>query len=324
MAQLSDISDIDSASLELLEAAGIRDAEQLARQKPDFLVTELKKANEVLSIVERAPGKPAVEKWISLAVALVGLPDDEEPAVAAPVDYEGSEEVAEMLASAPFAIPLPGKMMMEKQLRVGDIPAGLLLNRYSGNLDVRIGELERLKADVPARRNIGISERFDTQEQQRYFDDTHIKPILPEPGPKRKRTAKSKDPDKEDRVRLIRAPRERTNKGKKPESRRFVRGVLHTHPWSLRVGAVCTLLLLANLPLAIISAFLLLLLGEYPESFGWVPKWVLVFPITLPIFAIAYLIWGFSAKCRICAQKLFVHKRALKHIKTHRIRGWVS
>jgi len=321
MAQLSEITGIGTSSLELLEAAGIRDAEHLARQEPDFLVAELKKANDTLSIAKRPPEKAAVEKWISSAVDLAGPPEDGEPEQLAPVNYEASEEVAEMLASAPFAIPLPGKMMMENQLGVGDIPAGLLLNRYSGNLDVRIGEPEKPKTDVPPRRDSNISERTTARELTHHLDSSQIKAILPEPGTKRKRAAKSKDAGDEDRVALIRAPREKTNRGKSPKSRRFIRGVLHTHPWSLRVGAVFTLLLLCNLPLAIVSAFLLLLSRESPESFDWVPQWLLVFPIALPIIGIAYLIWGYSGKCRICTQKLFVRKGALKHIKAHRLRG---
>ncbi len=120
---------------------------------------------------------------------------------------------------------------------------------------------------------------------------------------------------------LIRAPREKTNRGKDPNSRSYVRGVLHTHPWSLRVGAVFSLLLLINLPLAIISAFLLLVSREYPDTFSGVPEWILAFPIALPIIGLGYLFWGFSGKCRICTQKLFVHKAALKHVKSHRLPG---
>ncbi len=41
----------------------------------------------------------------------------------------------------------------------------------------------------------------------------------------------------------------------------------------------------------------------------------------LPIVGLGYLIWGFSGKCRICTQKLFVNKGALKHIKAHRLPG---
>ncbi len=140
-AALHEISGIGKSSLLLLDAAGIRDTAHLARQDAKKLTGELRKANEVLKIGKRPPSQPTVSKWIAAAGALVGVPESEtaEPAVIGnPVNYEGSEEVAAMLAEAPFAIPLPGRVMMEKQLRVSDVPAGILLNRYSGDLDVRV------------------------------------------------------------------------------------------------------------------------------------------------------------------------------------------
>ena len=70
-----------------------------------------------------------------------------------------------------------------------------------------------------------------------------------------------------------------------------------------------------------VSALLLMLSRELPESFGWVPEWLLAFPIALPLVGLGYLIWGVSGKCRICTQKLFVHKGALKHVKAHRLPG---
>lgn len=323
MAELNEIPGIGEASRELLEATGINDADQLTQQDPDILVAELRKANEVLSLVKRAPGKATVEKWISSASDLTGLQSrkKEAPAKAQPVNYEGSAEVVELLAAAPFAIPLAGKHMMEKQLRVGDIPAGLLLNRYSGDLDIRIGDPEGSRIDVPVRRGQGNAAQISTQARQRHFDSSAVKAVVPEPGERKKKIPRPKEKPVEDRVALIRAPREETNRGKDPNSRRYVRGVLHTHPWGLRLGAFFSLLLLLNLPLGIVSAFLLLLSRENPDSFAWVPKWILAFPIALPVVGIAYMIWGFSGKCRICTQKVFVHKTALKHVKAHHFPG---
>jgi hypothetical protein len=131
----------------------------------------------------------------------------------------------------------------------------------------------------------------------------------------------SKSGHEEDRIALIRAPRAETNLGKDPDSRQFIRGVLHTHPWHLRFGAVFSLLLLANLPLAVASAFLLLASEEKPEIFAWVPQWSIAFPIALPITGLGYLLWGLTGKCRICNQKLFTRKGALKHVKAHRLPG---
>lgn len=324
MPALNKIPGIGEASLQLLEAAGISGAKELAAQDTVHLVAELKRANDLLLLANRAPGSATVAKWISLAKELVGEEPAEPrpespPEIAPPVNYEANPKVAEMLSRAPYAIPLPGKIMMEKGLRVSDVPAGLLLNRYSGDLDVRVVDPSAPKVSVPSRR-VGNVELNSRPDSNRHFDASTAKAMTPSSNGG-KRVAASKIGHEEDRVALIRAPREATNRGKNPESRRYVRGVLHTHPWSLRLGAVFTLLLGLNLPLAIVSGFLLLASREYPDTFDWVGEWILAFPIALPITGLGYLFWGMTGKCRICTQKLFVHKGALKHIKAHRFPG---
>ncbi|MDP4623773.1 MAG: DUF4332 domain-containing protein [Akkermansiaceae bacterium] len=331
MAALKDIPGIGKAALELLDASGIRDSAHLARQEPDKLFAELTRANEVLSLVKRVPGKSAVEKWIAGAAELEGVEiaeeqpqekiEQEEPSapLAPPVNYEQSPQVAEMLEQAPLAIPLPGKVMMERKLRVSDVPAALLLNRYSGDLDVRVGNPEVGKNGVPSRKQSVYTATIEAPGQDP-FDSSTVKPL--EPAKKGKRMAsRPKEGHELDRVALIRSPLEKTNRGKNPESRRYIRGVLHTHPVGLRIGAISAILLLFVLPLAVVSAFLLLASREMPDSLPWVPQWILAFPIALPLVGLFYFIWGFHGKCRICNQKLFVHKGALKHIKAHHSPG---
>lgn len=332
MTALSEIPGIGATSLELLEIAGVHDIEALASSDPDALTTELKKANEVLAIAKRNPSSKQVTKWIGQAREFTGyvMPAEvveESKPTALPVNYEGSEEVAGLLEGAPFAIPLPGRIMMENQIGVSDIPAGLLLNRYSGDLDVRVDSTAPVKSDVtrndvPIRRDNGSLERHETEVQRLHFDASQVKSTSSRLNTvSRVPSARKMDGHELDRVSLIRAPLEKTNAGKNPNSRRYVRGVLHTHPYSLRAGAILTLLLLVILPLAIASAFLLLASDQNPEHFGWVPKWILAFPIALPLAGLCYMIWGFNGKCRICTQKLFVPKGSNKHEKSHRFPG---
>lgn len=334
MTHLNQIPGITDGSQQLLEAVGVDSVEQLAAQDAEHLVAELKRANARLSMDLSAPGKPTLLQWISDAKDLTGetaaseasTPKGAAPelirlAETSPVNYEANAEVAEMLSRAPCAIPLPGQIMMEKGLRVSDVPAGLLLNRYSGDLDVRIGDPASPKTDVPSRRRNGHVESVTKQQAtNRNFEATSAKPLVSS-AKGGKRTPSSKSGHEENRVALIRAPREQTNRGKDPESRRYVRGVLHTHPWGLRFGAFFTLLLIIHFPLAILSGCLLLASREYPKNFGWVNEWILAFPIALPLTGLGYFIWGMNGKCRICTQKLFIHRSALKHIKAHRFPG---
>jgi hypothetical protein len=319
MPELNKIYGISEASLQLLEASGIDTVAELAALDADHLAAELHLANETLSLVKRLPGKADVSHWITQAMAIMGAEPtaDTPPEIEPAVNFEANPEVAVMLARAPCAIPLPGVIMMGKGIRVSDVPAGILLNRYSGDLDVRVGNPAPPKQELPTRSKSGDLESFPKSLPPQV--STSISAQLAKE--KDNRVPGSKSGHEEDRIALIRAPRAETNLGKDPESRQYIRGVLHTHPWHLRFGAVFSLLLLANLPLAVASAFLLLASEEKSKIFAWVPQWWLAFPIALPITGLGYLLCGLTGKCRICNQKLFARKGALKHVKAHRIPG---
>ena len=319
MTNLRSIPGIGKASFELLEAAGFPDAESLAKAGVDELAQELERANRILQISKRAPARGNVVKWIASARDLIGVVENPAVAVTMPVNHEISPQVVSLLATAPFAIPLPAKFLMEQQLAVGDIPAAILLNRYSGDLEVKIDD--RVPGLKPARpvvssNNVKIAETSGTRM---VIDNSRIKSTETLAGAAARSSVPTVNHD--DRVALIRGPRVETNKGRDPQSRLYIRGVLHSHPFSLSAGAVLTLLLGAMLPLGIISAGLLLLSSEVPVHFGWVPKWLLVFPASLPVLGLAWLIWGMHGSCRICGQKLFVPRMCLKNSKAHHLFG---
>ncbi|MES2920366.1 MAG: DUF4332 domain-containing protein [Verrucomicrobiota bacterium] len=319
MTNLRSIPGIGKASLELLEAAGFPDAESLAKAGVDELARELERANRILQIAKRAPARGNVQKWIDSARDLTGAVENATQAVTMPINHEISPQVIAMLANAPFAIPLPAKFLMEQQLAVGDIPAAILLNRYSGDLEVKIDD--RVPGPKPGRpvvasSNVKIAETSGTRVE---IDASRFKSIDTLAGPVARTSAATVNND--DRVALIRGPRVETNKGRDPQSRRYIRGVLHSHPVALTSGALLTLLLGFILPVGIISAGLLLLSREVPAQFGWVPKWFLVFPASLPAVGLAWLVWGMHGSCRICGQKLFVPRMCLKNTKAHHIRG---
>ncbi len=319
MTNLRSIPGIGKATLELLEAAGFPDAESLARAGVDELAQELERANRILQISKRAPSRGNVVKWIASARDIIGFVENATVAVTMPVNHEISPQVITMLATAPFAIPLPAKFLMEQKLAVGDIPAAILLNRYSGDLEVKIDDrvpgLKPGRPVVPSN-NVKIAETSGTRM---VIDNSRIKSTETLAGAAVRPSTPTVNSD--DRVALIRGPRVETNKGRDPRSRRYVRGVLHSHPVSLSVGAVLTLILGAMLPIGIVSAGLLLLSSEVPAHFGWVPKWLLAFPASLPLFGFAWLIWGMHGSCRICGQKLFVPRMCLKNSKAHHLFG---
>jgi hypothetical protein len=322
MTNIDRIPGIGKAGLELLEAAGFYNLEALAKAGVDELATELERANRILKISKRTPERKNVEKWIHTARDLTGLVVMEQLDVVMPVNYEQVPHVAAMLANAPFAIPLPARVLVKQDVPVGEIPPAILLNRYSGDLEVKIEERPIAPAPKPTRPasqsgNVRLS---DPAASRIEIDTSRIKSTdtLAGTAPKQ---AVAKAPVQDDRVALIRGPRPETNLGKNPSSRRFIRGVLHSHPVAMTAGAIITLMLIVVLPLAILSAALLLLSDQWPATFNWVPIWLLAFPLSLPILGIAYAIWGQSGSCRICGQKQFVPKVCLKNAKAHHIRG---
>ena len=331
MSNLASIPGIGKTSLELLEAAGFHDAEALARAGGDELTRELTRANSILKISKRTPARAAVQKWIDAARDQVGVKEDgggnEAPATM-PVDYEQTPEVVSMLAVAPLAIPLPARILVENQLAVSDIPPAILLNRYSGDLEIRTESLapQAAQARPPQVRHqqapatshyVQIADAVPPRTE---FDTSKLRSIDDMASPMLKAPSVKVSPGN-DRVALLRAPRTSTNKGRNPNSRWYIRGVLHSHPVSVYLGAAVTLLLMVMVPAAVVSAALLLLSAEQPEKFAWVPSWLLVFPVVLPLIGIAYLLWGITSSCRICGQKLFTHRAHLKNSKAHHIRG---
>lgn len=322
MAELLDIPGIGKTTLELLEAAGFHNAEALAKAGVEDLARELERANSILKISKRPPTHKVIEKWVASARELTGVEETSEPEPSLmPVNYEETPQVVSMLANAPFAIPLPARILMENQLGVSDIPAGILLNRYSGDLDVKIDA--RIPKGKPVRQTpatgnyVQIADATATKVE---IDTSRFR-STEELGDPLLKVAAVKTSPANDRVALLRAPRSSTNAGRDPQSRFYIRGVLHSHPVSIYIGAIVTLVLMIMIPTAVISAGLLFLSGEMPQKFSWVPKWFLYFPVLLPLCGIAYLIWGLGGTCRICGQKLFAHRSHLKNSRAHHVRG---
>lgn len=325
MVDLISIPGIGKASLELLEAAGFYDAESLAKAEVPELARELKRANSILKISKRTPGQAIIGKWIVAARDRVGLTEEatesaEDPAEMA-VNYEQNPQVVSMLVSAPFAIPLPARTLVENQLGVSDIPAAILLNRYCGDLDVKVEQrLPMNWQPKPAVASGSYVRLADNGSSRLEIDTTRIR-STEATGQPMFRVAAIKTSPADDRVALIRAPRSSTNKGRDPQSRWYIRGVLHSHPVSIFAGAVVTFLLMIVTPAAVISAALLLASVEMPAYFTWVPKWLLVFPAALPVVGIVYLILGLGGSCRICGQKLFAYRAHFKNSRAHSVPG---
>lgn len=322
MSELASIPGIDEAFHELLEAAGFLDANAIARTGAEQLESELMRANEMLHITEQLPYRAIIEKWVHAAREIAGAQADELTSKnSTPVNYEQTEQGAAMLATAPFAIPLPAQVLVSHQLGLAEVPSAILFNSYVGSLDVRSGR--KLSGNRSSRLTTGSDHQTKTSEtasQRLDIDTTKLRSTQnlresPVQAPVVKNSSVN------ERVNLLRAPRPETNKGRNPESRRYIRGVLHSHPLSITMGALVTLVLIFIVPTAVISSLLLLLSSEMPAHFSWVPRWFIAFPLILPLFGIFYLMWGMGGSCRICGQNLFRHRFHRKNNRAHHVVG---
>lgn len=349
MAKITTLPGLGKSSQELLEVAGFLDVEALARAGVDDLVDALEKANDILKISNKTPTRSTVQKWVESAREITGTDAEDKLADGRqmPVNYEGNPEVAKMLAAAPCAIPLPGKVMMENKLAVSDVPPAILLNRYSGDLEVRVNDREEsavrrdatAPAAAPASNGASVSNNSPSEAPARPLPSGNIQRAEPESRldidtsrvktfeefaemPKQRAKSAGQRPKEDvDRIALLRAPLEKTNRGRDPKSRWYIRGVLHTHPFSMMLGAFVTLLLIAVLPAAIASAVLLFVSDQFPGTWPWVPKWILAFPLALPVCGFLYLFYGLGGKCRICGQRQFWPRHCRKNSKAHHIPG---
>jgi hypothetical protein len=341
MNDLANILGIEKPSLELLEAAGFINARLLAQSDSGQVTAELRQANEVLQICGQPPSEAEVSQWIGRAREIAGAPIDKPGAKSpapvtqdtlvtqvtqveqlASVNFEATPEGLSMLAVAPLALPLPARVLMNHQLAVADIPPALMLSEYRGDFKIRTTrQVPESRAPIQVMGTSPMVRIAENTGGQRLEIDTSRVRATTDAAPLRDAARHAVTAPVDERIDLLRAPRASTNKGRDPKSRRYIRGVLHSHPVGIYVGSLATLLLMALAPLAVVSAMLLLLSREVFDHFSWVPEWVIAFPLALPVVGIAYLILALRCRCRICGQGLFRSRPHLKDSRAHHIRG---
>lgn len=253
--------------------------------------------------------------------------------VAEPVNFEADPEVLVMLAAAPVALPLPARVLAEQGIAPSEIAIAPVLNRAEGDLDVQVivpvseaGEEEAHIPDAPAvNRRAVASAAVQIRDSQpaggrRGIDTARVRTLEEYQGDApAQRPSASKAGMQDERIALLRSPRPETNKGRNPESKFFIRGVLHDQPLKVWFGGLVAVLLQLCIPLAVVAAPLLILHDEVPAKFSWVPKWIIAFPIAVPILGLFYALVSARAKCRVCAQRIYVPKHCLKNRKAHHL-----
>lgn len=354
MAKLSELEGITPEEADLLEATGWSDLHALASADPETVAQEILAANKMLEIAVRAPDRYRIERWVAAAARAVGAPEPapgrartreqsaearsraaarllEKEGALATVGGSGAHESASAfsakLASAPFALPIPARQLAASGISPSEIAVAPLLTPGSIDAPERVNLEPGPAKSLPAApsesvRAVSFVQKAEAGgEPGRLGVDTEkvrsVEDAQSDPKPVR-RSSPPQTPE-EARLSLLRTAREETNRGRNPNSRLFVRGVLHDRPKRVWFGGLFVLLLQLVVPLAILSAPLLILSSNVPEMFFWVPRWIIAFPIALPVLGLLCLMVSTGAKCRVCAQKLYVPKNCLKNRKAHHL-----
>lgn len=336
MPTLDTIPGLAPDELELLEAAGWSDLRLLAAAEAARVTVELAKANTVLHLCDEAPVLDRVREWIAAAARMTGVepaPAAESEAVApaelpeGPVNFESDPDVQAMIARAPLAIPLENRLLAERGIPPSQIAIAPVLSHADSDLDVRVGtgaskrEVKRERAPATAPRVVasGASNGAESRQAAKQGIDTSrvrsIEEMRDGPVAPLEKPRASAD----DRINLLCTPREATNRGRNPNSKWYIRGVLHDRPVKVWLGSLIVALFQVTFPLGLVSAPLLILSNQKPETFGWVPGWVIAFPIAVPVLGLLYLMVSTGVKCRVCGQKVLVPRHCLKNSKAHHV-----
>lgn len=281
------ISGINRDGEELLRAVGVEGIPTLSQSNARDLLEEMEQANQHLELVAQTPSEDQLSAWISEARAI----SEEEGMLSIPKLEEAVELVpVEVLR----AVPVSKQFIVEHEIKVSEVP---VMEEFCRKEDLVEERVVSLRTGEPI--NVPVREIGPKKSGQAGNGPNKVEPL------ERKRQFD---------IRKTASPE--INVGKKPFSRRFIRGVLHPQPGRVRVGGYLTLLLMTLFPLTLAAGVLMVTFysGKVlePENI-----WLLAFPVALVICGLLYLMIARPTKCRVCGQPVFSPKVCRRNPKAH-------
>jgi hypothetical protein len=287
MPKTRDLPGISDAAAELLSAAGYVELAHLAEAGAPRAHAELVQAHGVLGLGGDPPDLATVASWVADARRM---------------DQTVAPEVLPV-GELPLAMPLSGRVWRDRGIGIAAVPLGIL------------AAASEPASAAPARRVVGPSAGV----RRTPVDPAKVRSVSDLKSPEQ--LAREELEARRTPANLLKTTREETNEGIDPQSRRFVRGVLHPHRFRLFLGALVTLLAMGLVPLAVAAVILLMVADATAGGIGWVEDWFLVFPAALPVVGVLYFFLAAGLRCRVCGQRLFVPKNCRKNNKAHHAKG---
>ncbi len=309
---IPNLHNMNPKAIELLEAAGYLDAKTIASQKIADITSELAKANNVLNIIDEEPNIAIVTEWLKpLEQEFENLTESEfspppaqqtkssiqpKPRLASPQSNTQSANFTSQkeTSSTKFAIPIAENYIQENKINLEELPSGKILTPSNTNSNQNPQNAQTKLFDNSSAKKQALDKSRILKMETFHKEGGRVAPM-----------------QKPEVNNLTRTTKRSTNEGVNPESRFFIKGVLHKNSFRFKTG--CLFFLLAKS--LIITAFLitpLVILDK--EKFHWA-VWA---PLLAVIGTLILLTAAQRAQCPICNQKQFAIKKCLKHRHAHR------
>ena len=337
---LSTFENLPPEAIELLEAAGHTDIKSLFEHSYEEISQELIKANNVLQIVdgdlsdnrllewlktiEQQAGKELTRSQISPSIVPTTQSPSKTPsqqsAQEPPTQQNQAPLVSRLdLQQSPVAIPLSKDFTERHNLNLESLPQGTIrsVDNSTPSTIPEPAKQQGLVSQVNLNQTNNL-EPIQTSTPPSLFgkDSTNAKPApldksrilsMEEYQQEGSKVAQPAEPKQNN---LTRTTRKETNEGVNPESKFFIKGVLHQDIPKFKIGSyaflffnLLILIIFAVTPLAIIDK----------EKYWWC---IFAPGLMLPAAFIYFTVCQ-KASCPICTQKQYALKRCLKHKNAH-------
>lgn len=330
MRSFSDIEGIDSSIEELLEAAGYLTPATFTAATPEYIHAELAKANEMLDIVEVTPSLEDVSRWVEAVGGVKKSPRASYRALgdqaAAVGDDDDDGDGEDFVVVRPSAIPLSESFIEQNKVNVNSLPeAGTEVpeTRAATQAVIQRPEVEPEQSATVSSSQSKTAVKPRSSSQDDRVRRRKLETEWAKKGAIQRERVLSMEEfrqkggnvaplEGDNGQNVTKSVRRETNEGVDPESRKYIRGVLHTDPGKVRVGSY-----------AILLVELLLILSFLPLPLIFVDKEVYLWAVFAPILVIPagliFLLVARGAACPVCRQKQYVPKACRKHVKSHHI-----
>lgn len=312
MEKFLEIEGFDKPTVELFETAGFLTPESIAELSAEQVHSELSKANAMLGVTSNVP---SVDRLLALQQYLGKLESDTldgaEPSIAA-ASVEHSEKSTTVRALT--AAVLSDAFIAEHAIDLAALPRALPASAaVSTRESLPVAELKEDKVEAakitrgikkaPARKvsDTELPAHRPNQEEEKMKSLDAFRGEVGSVEPLERNTGND----------LTKMPKEGTNTGVSPDSRKYLRGVLHKEPSRTLLGAcgfVASQLLLVSSVVPVIY-----ILFNREQS-----VWGLLTPLLLLLSGLIYLALARQTGCPVCRQRQFVAKACRKHEKAHR------